>query len=734
MHALVEPGGVMRVLAILLLLCAPLASALPAHSTLVRTPAELTAAVRDARAGDSIVLADGVWRDVEILFVANGAENRPVTLTAQTPGHVVLSGRSNLRLAGSHLLVSNLVFRDGYSPTSEVVSFRRDRERRAYHSRVTGIVIDGFNKPDRLESDNWVALYGSDNRFDHNHLVGKTNAGATLVVVRDAQQGLANRHRIDHNFFGPRPNLGMNGGETIRVGTSHDSQSDSHTVVESNWFEHCDGEVEIVSNKSGANVYRGNVFFASRGALVLRHGDGNLVEDNIFLGNGKPHTGGVRVINRRQTVRNNYLEGLAGEGFASALTVMYGVPNSPLNRYMQVDGAVLANNTIIDARSIVIGAGKDDERSAPPINSRLAATLIANRDSLDPLRIEGDSSGIELEGNVQSGAQLNRRDGIRNERVALVRNANGLLVPENLPGVGVRRDLRPIKRADTGVEWYSKERGAAQFATGRDIEVRSDDEGGLAGAVARSKPGDRLRLASGDYAVDQVLTIHHPLTVAGPADLGAVITFSRPTLFVIARGGSLNLSHVVISGASAPDSAGNAVIRTLDGSGAANYALIIENSRVVDLNVNRSFDVFAASKATMADRVVLARVAVERITGDVIAADAEIDDLGAYNIESLEIADSSFRDVAGAVVNLYRGGTDESTFGPRLRLTGSTFERVGLGKSNSIQASLRLHGVQLAELRNNRYLDSARLSYVRTVGEPILLLDEDTRRRLGLHE
>ncbi len=98
--------------------------------------------------------------------------------------------------------------------TGEVVSFRRSRDRRAVESRVTGVVIDGFNKPDRAASDNWVAMYGQDNRFDHNHLVGKTNLGTTLVVVRDATQGLENRHRIDHNYFGPRPNLGSNGGET----------------------------------------------------------------------------------------------------------------------------------------------------------------------------------------------------------------------------------------------------------------------------------------------------------------------------------------------------------------------------------------------------------------------------------------------------------------------------------------------------------------------------------------
>ncbi|KAK0329833.1 hypothetical protein LTR94_035157, partial [Friedmanniomyces endolithicus] len=99
-----------------------------------------------------------------------------------------------------------------------------------------------------------------------------------------------------------------------------DSLSASNTVVENNWFEGTDGEVEIVSNKSGGNTYRGNVFYHSRGSMVLRHGDGNLVENNVFLGGGKPHTGGIRVINRNQTVRNNYMEGITGDGFTAALS------------------------------------------------------------------------------------------------------------------------------------------------------------------------------------------------------------------------------------------------------------------------------------------------------------------------------------------------------------------------------------------------------------------------------
>ena len=56
--------------------------------------------------GDTLTLADGEWRDFEILFTGRGAVDRPITLTAQTPGGVIVTGRSNLRMAGEHLVVA----------------------------------------------------------------------------------------------------------------------------------------------------------------------------------------------------------------------------------------------------------------------------------------------------------------------------------------------------------------------------------------------------------------------------------------------------------------------------------------------------------------------------------------------------------------------------------------------------------------------------------------------------
>lgn len=692
---------------------APLAMA---ESALVRTPAEFAAALPGLRPGDTLTLADGEWRDFQVVFTGRGAADRPITLTAQTPGGVILTGRSNLRMAGEHLVVSNLVFRDGWSPTGEVVSFRKTRAERANFSRVTGVVIDGFSKPNRAESDNWVALYGHHNRFDHNHLAGKTNAGATLVVIRDAEQGLENRHAIDHNYFGRRPVLGSNGGETIRVGTSHDSASDSFTTVSDNWFEHCAGEVEIVSNKSGGNIYRGNVFFESQGALVLRHGDGNLVEGNVFIGNGLPNTGGVRVINRRNVVRDNYMEGLAGTNFGAALTIMYGVPNSPLNRYVQVDGAVIENNTLVDAREMSFGAGMDAERSAPPVNSRFARNLIVNRDGRDPIRVRGDMSGVAFAGNIQSPRATQALPGVTGRKVTLERGPGELLAPKGAKGVGARPDLTFVGRANTGVSWYPKAAPVAALDSGS-VQLAAPGEDTLARAVAKARPGDRIELQPGLYVVNQVIALNHAVTIQGPAEGSARIQFARPSLFEIGGGGALRLSRVTISGALAPDVAGAAVIRTAPG--AAQLQLIVEDSAFEDLTVNRGFHVIAAGPGSLADRIRLERVTVDRASGSVIAAHTETADLGTYNAEVVEIVDSVFRDVAGPVVDLYRGGTDESTFGPRLTLTGTTFERGG--RTGDDAGVLKLYGVQRVEARGNRFVDSGPPTFFRRVGDPVLV-------------
>ena len=687
--------------------------ALPAAETRVDSEEEYREALKKVEPGDTIVLANGVWRDFEVLFTGQGKADKPITLTAQTKGKVILSGQSNLRLAGEYLVVSGLVFKDGYSPTNTVIAFRRTKGEYANNSRVTEVVIDHFNNPERFETDFWVMMYGKNNRFDHNHLVGKSNQGVTMAVKLDSEESQENHHRIDHNYFGPRPLLGSNGGETLRIGTSHYSLTDSYTVVENNYFDRCNGEVEIISSKSGRNTFRGNLFFESRGTLTLRHGNNNLIENNVFLGNRVDHTGGIRVINKGQTIRNNYMHGLTGHRFGGALVVMNGVPNSPINRYHQVDGAVIENNSIIESDHIELAAGSDDERSAPPVNSVFRANLVYNADGRDVVAVHDDISGIAFS------------DNLLNENIELAKAANGLLYPVDtqLAGKGANKQLEVLQRSVTGVDWYPKPGYDDRFDTGSEHRVEPGLDTLVTG-VKQAQAGDSIVLAAGDYVVSRTIIINKPITVTAKGD--ANVTFERTALFEIVDGGSLKLDGVTISGKAAPDVAGNAAIRTSRYSMLNNYALVVENVTVEDLDTNHSFNFFALAKHTFADRIEIRNSTFRNVTGNILALNREDDDLGIYNGEYITIVDSNFRDIGGAVANIYRGGTDESTFGPHFSMRTAVLENVGKNKRNKSGASIRLLGVQATDIHDNRFVDSRPIRITETVGEPVTRIGENS--------
>ncbi len=697
-----------------------IAVALPAQAKdyLVANQAEYIEVSQSLNPGDNIILADGVWQDFEIMLRAEGTEKQPIMLRPQTKGKVILSGQSNLRIAGQYIIVTGLIFRDGYSPTGEVLSFRRTKDDLAHNSRMTEIVIDHFSKPDRFDNDYWVGIYGQNNRFDHNNLVGKTNKGVTLAVRLNSVDSRENNHRIDHNYFGPRPALGSNGGETLRIGTSKFAQYNSNTIVENNYFDRCDGEVEIISSKSGGNILRGNVFFESSGTLTLRHGDNNLVERNIFLGNGKDHTGGIRVINKGQTVRHNYMEGLRGSGFASALTVMNGVPNSPVNRYVQVSDAQIIGNSVYDSDFITLAGGADAERSAPPIDSVMSGNLITGGDAGPIFRIQDDISGIKFSGNARIGAaHANHPEGIATIKATLVRAKNGLLYPRKakFSKYGVPRDLSPVTKEEVGASWYPKPVKVNKFAGGADIAI-TPSEGVIENTIANATAGDIIVLGDGEYSVSKTISINKPITLKGSGQ--TKIVFDRPSLFEIAEGGSLRLENLTIDGEQAPDSVGNALIRTTSYPLQSNFLIEMERVQISNLSVNKYFDVIKLGKSTFADHVIIKDSQFKDISGSIILAASETEDYGQYNVEYADIQGSSFENIGGPIVNLYRGGRDESTFGPHFDLKNSKLANVGLDKNNDSKSAIVLHGAQYSKILDNQFIASAPILVNHTVGRP----------------
>ncbi len=364
----------------------------------VSSASDVTAALRNAEFGDTLIMSNGTWTDQHIELEGDG-----ITLRAETPGQVILNGTSRLEISGDALTVDGLRFEGGALTDGHVVQFRGDRGH-ATNSRLTNSAIIDYNPPDIDTRYFWVSMYGQNNRVDHNYFSNQSHSGVTVVVWR--RSNAADNHLIDNNHFVDRPEGNANGFETIRIGTSSTSLSDSFTTVENNLFERVDGEIEIISSKSGSNTYQYNTFRDSAGTLTLRHGNNNTVAGNFFLGEGNSQSGGVRVIGEDHTLVNNYFHDLGGRA-DGAISISAGVEGSDLNEYFQVKNAVIAHNTIVDVDDAAIkldhGLGSSS-RTLLPESVTVANNAIWS--TQDPL-IEGNEGlNWTWQGNVAFGQSL----------------------------------------------------------------------------------------------------------------------------------------------------------------------------------------------------------------------------------------------------------------------------------------------------------------------------------------
>jgi len=301
-----------------------------------------------ANSGDKIILKDGSYNNAAIKF-----KNTNVTFVAEHAGKVFLEGDSYIWLAGSNNTVSGFVFRNGGHTlkNKQVIQFRINESEFATHSRVEDCVIDQYNNDDKETVNTWVGLYGEYNTVTHCLFRNKDNKGPTLVVW--LQEGKAAHHTVSYNYFWGRQNGANadNGLESIRVGDSKTSMTDAHCVVAFNRFEECDGEIEIISNKSCHNTYLHNTFYNCDGGLTLRHGNRCLADGNFFDGANKPKSYGVRIIGEGHAVINNYfyhLNGSPTQAFRAPVTVVNGLANTPINGYFQVKTAYITSNVFVN--------------------------------------------------------------------------------------------------------------------------------------------------------------------------------------------------------------------------------------------------------------------------------------------------------------------------------------------------------------------------------------------------
>ena len=716
-------------IAVLLLMTANLSVA---KNVSVSSATQLNAAIENAKAGDSIVLKNGVYTDIQIEFYGEGTKEKPITLKAETPGQVFIEGKSDLKLGGSFLFIEGLHFRNGYTPSGSVIRFKIDDERIAFDSKVTNSVIDEFTQLDREVSDHWVEIWGQRNELSNNYIAGKSNFGPTVMVQLKGNQHANNHHQIINNYFGPRPRKGGPHGETMQIGDSYTSMAPSYTNVENNIFDRCNGEVEIISSKSNYNIFKNNVFFESEGSLVLRHGNYATIDGNRFIGNGESEFfGGIRVINTGHWITNNYFYKLTGKQFRAPIAVMNGIPKSPQNRYNQVTDAVVAYNSWIESPTpwhFSVGSNVDQSevlpkseiRSARPIRTVFANNLIYNSSKAEqPIFHYDKVDGVTFKNNVSNNANTTdvQTDGIKTQSMKMASRSTYIQYPKagitdvyngfdfdkiktDLLGndrasnnnvgalVGpLANDVTLIDKSKYGPSWFSVEKVSLPVDT---FKVGTSNE--LFDAVLLAKSGDRIELTSNEYTLDSTIDVDKEIHIysADKANKSTINVTAKNTAFSMRPKGYLHLDSVVINGNKKQNA-----FTTLDKNMSKAYNLSIVNSEIYNFK-----DVLGVSRGSFADSISVVDSVVSNNQNGFIL-NKETRDKGNYNVEFLTIKNSTFDNISGAILDYHRGGYDESTIGGNLIFENNVVTNSGKKQSDSILIKNR--GIVNVSLKNNTF-------------------------------
>lgn len=697
---------------------------------------ELREAITNARPGSKIIMMNGEWNDIQILFKGYGTEAKPITLRAETPGQVIIQGQSNLKLGGEYLVVDGLYFTNGASPSESVIQFSINNDTLANNCRVTNCVIKDFNKSQRNKSDLWVLFKGRNNQLDRCYLAGKSNRGPTIRVNLQGNESIKNYHKINNNHFGFRPPKGGPSAETIQIGASSTSMAPSYTLVANNLFERCNGEVEVISSKSNFNEFRNNVFYKSEGSLVTRHGNYCIIDGNYFIGDeDSPHVGGVRLIGTGHWMTNNYFYNLRGEIFRAPLAVMNGIPRSSINRYIQVTDVNVAYNTFVNCVSPLqfgVGSNVDQKDVLPPSEIRSLTpirTLVANNiiynDQGDRLPIFRHDSidGVDFKSNVinNQGVTFRGVEGLEVKKFSLTELEKNIWVPSsdlseiapyygfefdqidkdifgndrsvnNSIGAAIPKSSQSSNIMDQskyGPDWYNPSPGEADAET---HIVGTSDE--LNAAVERAKNGDIIELTADIYAIELPLKIDKKLTIQSADSVNkSTISYtgsSGTPAFEMNPKGDLTLRSVRLEG-----NKKNYAFASLRENMSSLYNLKVNDSEISNFDF-----VLKTYKYSFAEYIKFKSTIIKNCNNG-LELTGEVDDRGDYNAENLYIIDSQFDGVRKNVINYYRGGYDESTVGGNLVVKGCTFTNSGMDEENGVL--LNTYGIINVKILENTF-------------------------------
>lgn len=330
-----------------------------AHTYRINSEMQLKAILDKLVAGDEVIIANGTYTNWGITIANKGTEAKPIVIKAETAGKVVFSGdvdQTLFKVTGDFVVLSGFSFNNcnltkANGKTGVLIEFKNTKNCRLTASTFIKNKVNAQFMPLVI-----ISGKGSNNQIDHCTFNG--NIDNQDVQVKISKEDCPLYTLITANVFSDKNKVSWkngNGGECVQIGQDPVLLGviEAKSTVSNNKFINCNGENEVISNKSSGNRYLNNYFKDNDGELVMRGGHDCLIEGNVFEGG----TGGIRINGTGHTIINNKIDHIK-----TAIRLMYGMGKGKdeVGFYIAASNCTIKGNQIANADiGILIGDSKN---------------------------------------------------------------------------------------------------------------------------------------------------------------------------------------------------------------------------------------------------------------------------------------------------------------------------------------------------------------------------------------
>jgi poly(beta-D-mannuronate) lyase len=354
---------------------------------------EFNSVSQQIKPGDDIMIANGTYAPWSLIVNTNGTTDRAITIQAEKSGKVIFTGdvgQPVFKLTGSYTILRGISFTACNVLKDSTHAGVLAELNNTKHCRLTECVFSQNVAKTQFMPIVVVSGKGEYNRVDHCTFTG--NIDNQELQVKITKEAWPLYTVIENNLFQNKNKVSwknFNGGECVQVGQDPIllGTIQAKTMVRENRFIRCNGEPEVISNKSSNNTYLKNYFEDCDGELVMRGGHDCIIDSNIIKGGNS----GIRINGTGHQITHNNISNVK-----TGIRLMYGMASGKTETgfYIAASDCIIKYNRIENATTgIFIGdsknadwTGKFDTTRYPsrvmqdvaPFNNKLADNTFIN--------------------------------------------------------------------------------------------------------------------------------------------------------------------------------------------------------------------------------------------------------------------------------------------------------------------------------------------------------------------